>query len=209
MYSSSFFMPSTWRTLDTILTVSQCKADQSENSSEILVQLPMRTSFKIPLWSPGTSVKHLMLKCRWVNVLNIERKKWRRKAKEEGRRESKTFWDFFGQMYWQEKASTCSQTSFKWRSFCLIVFFFFRADTGFRRVGPKEYKPRLLQFNDEVHVNVLNFCVWWILINIQQFHYYNKNEFFGTRSVAFLLSKPFTLPQCCTLILAYKVLKTC
>ena len=25
-----------------------------------------------------------------------------------------------------------------------------RADTGFRRVGPKEYKPRLLQFNDEV-----------------------------------------------------------
>lgn len=37
--------------------------------------------------------------------------------------------------------------------------FFFRADTGFRRVGPKEYKPRLLQFNDEVHVKVLNFCV--------------------------------------------------
>lgn len=41
----------------------------------------------------------------------------------------------------------------------VLSFFFFRADTGFRRVGPKEYKPRLLQFNDEVHVNVLNFCV--------------------------------------------------
>ena len=41
----------------------------------------------------------------------------------------------------------------------VLSFFLFRADTGFRRVGPKEYKPRLLQFNDEVHVNVLNFCV--------------------------------------------------
>ena len=208
MYSSSFFMPSTWRTLDTILTVSQCKADQSENSSEILVQLPMRTSFKIPLWSPGTSVKHLMLKCRWVNVLNIERKKWRRKAKEEGRRESKTFWDFLARCTDKKKLVHVVRPASNGVPF-VLSFFFFRADTGFRRVGPKEYKPRLLQFNDEVHVNVLNFCVWWILINIQQFHYYNKNEFFGTRSVAFLLSKPFTLPQCCTLILAYKVLKTC
>lgn len=28
--------------------------------------------------------------------------------------------------------------------------FISRADSGFRRVGPKEYKPRLLKFNDEV-----------------------------------------------------------
>ena len=60
-------------------------------------------------------------------------------------------------MYWQEKASTCSLRSAS--NGVPFVFFFFRADTGFRRVGPKEYKPRLLQFNDEVHVNVLNFCV--------------------------------------------------
>ena len=174
MYSSSFFMPSTWRTLDTILTDRQGKADRSENSNENLVQLPTCASFKIPLQSPGTSGKHLMLKCRWVNVLKyIKRKKMEKKGKRRGEERKQIVLGFFwGQMYWQEKASTCSQTSFKWRSFCL---FFFRADTGFRRVGPKEYKPRLLQFNDEVHVNVLNFCVWWILINIQQFHYYNKN----------------------------------
>ena len=66
MYSSSFFMPSIWRTLDTILTVRQCKVDQLENSNENLVQGPTRASFKIPLQSPGTSGKRLMLKCRWV-----------------------------------------------------------------------------------------------------------------------------------------------
>ena len=176
MYSSSFFMPSTWRTLDTILTVRQCKADQSENSNEILVQLShayfLQDTFTIPWNFRETSHAEMqMSKCPqyWKEKNGEERQKKR------GGEKAKRFGIFFGQMYWQEKASTCSQTSFKWRSFCLIVFFFFRADTGFRRVGPKEYKPRLLQFNDEVPVNVLNFCVWWILINIEQFHYYNKN----------------------------------
>ena len=95
MYSSSFFMPSTWRTLDTILTVRQCKADQSENSNEILVQLPTRTSFKIPLQSPGTSGKHLMRKCRWVNVLNIERKKMEKKGKRRGEERKQNVLGFF------------------------------------------------------------------------------------------------------------------
>ena len=32
-----------------------------------------------------------------------------------------------------------------------MVIFLCRADSGFRRVGPKEYKPRLLKVNDEVN----------------------------------------------------------
>lgn len=32
------------------------------------------------------------------------------------------------------------------------MFIFYSAESGFRRVGPKEYHPRLLKFNDEVNV---------------------------------------------------------
>ena len=36
--------------------------------------------------------------------------------------------------------------------------------TGFRRVGPKEYKPRLLQFNDEVGSIII---YWYVKFSIQ------------------------------------------
>lgn len=87
----------------------------------------------------------------------LKGKNWRRKAKEEGRRESKSFWDFFWARCTDKKKLVHVVSDQLQMAFLLP--FFFRADTGFRRVGPKEYKPRLLQFNDEVHVNVLNFCV--------------------------------------------------
>ena len=102
MYSSSFFMPSTLRTLDIILTVRQCKVDQSENFNEDLVYLPtpgLLASFKIPLQSPGTSGKHLMVKRRFMSkcLAILKEKKLEKKGKRNGyRRESKMFWDYFG-----------------------------------------------------------------------------------------------------------------
>ena len=61
------------------------------------------------------------------------------------------FWSFINGLLWSRGAYDVT---------VVICFSLYSADSGFNRVGPKDYKPRLLKFDDKVSVLIIIISSW-------------------------------------------------